>query len=371
MAFWKSRSSRSGREERTTHPFLLGASSDGRSTYAGVDVGIESAQRLSAVWACVRLLADSVSALPVDVYREGSAEPLTTPPLLRSPAAGMSLQAFLEAIMRSLLLRGNAFGLVTARSGATMLPAQVDLLHPDTVSAERSESGAIVYRVNGREFPREEIWHVRAYVMPGSLLGLAPIEYARQAIGLGLAAEQYGASFFGDSAIPSGYLTTEQAVGQTSADTIKERWNAAHGRKRDIAVLTGGLEFKAITVAPEESQFIETTRANVATIARFYGIPPEMIGGEAGGSLTYSNVEQRGLDFLTYSLGPWLVRLETALTELLPARQYVKFNSGGLLRTSLRDRYEAHKIGIDAGFLTVNEARALEDLPPLSEGTSA
>lgn len=365
MGLWKSRSSRPAREERATHPFLMGASSSGRSTYAGQDVGIESAQRLSAVWACVRLLADTVSTLPVDVYREGTAEPLPTPPLLRSPAAGMPLQAFLEATMRSLLLRGNAYGLITARSGATMLPAQVELVHPDLVSAERSESGAIGYRINGTEYAREDVWHVRAFVMPGALLGLAPIEYARQAIGLGLAAEQYGASFFGDGATPSGVLVTEQTLNGEQVDRIKERWNVIHQRKRDIAVLAGGLDFKAISIAPEESQFIETTRANVATVARFYGVPPEMIGGEAGGSLTYANVEQRALDFLAYSLTPWLVRLETALSELLPARQSVKFNPGGLLRTSLRERYEAHRIGIESGFLTVDEARALEDLPPL------
>lgn len=337
-------------------------------TWSGEAVSTDAAQRLSSVWACVRLLADTVSTLPVDVYREGSSEVLATPPLLREPAAGMPLQAFLEAAMRSLLLRGNAYGLVTARSGATMLPAQVELIHPDHVAVHRDESGRVVYRILGREYPREDVWHVRAYVMPGTLLGLSPVEYARQSIGLGLAAEKFGAQYFGDNATPAGVLISDGTGGAMTAETaatIRARWEAAHKNRRDIAVLGGGLKFQPISVAPDESQFIETTRANVATVARYYGVPPEMIGGEAGGSLTYANVEQRALDFLTYSLTPWLVRLETALSQLLPARQSVKFNPGGLLRTSLRDRYEAHKLGIEAGFLTINEARALEDLPPL------
>jgi HK97 family phage portal protein len=357
------------REQRAAPPtgaLLVNSSTGGLPTWAGTNVDTDAAQRLSAVWACVRLLADTVSTLPVDVYRDGSTEALPTPPLLRSPAAGMPLQAFLEATMRSLLLRGNAYGLVTARSGATMLPAQVELLHPDRVAVTRSETGRIGYRIGGREYPREDVWHVRAFVMPGTLLGLSPVEYARQAIGLGLAAEKFGAQFFGDNATPTGILTTEDHLSQEQATGMKERWKAIHRDRREIAVL-GNLKYTPISIAPDESQFVETVRANVATVARFYGVPPEMIGGEAGGSLTYANVEQRALDFLTYSLTPWLVRLETALTELLPARQYVKFNPGGLLRTSLRDRYEAHRIGIEAGFLTVDEARALEDLPALGD----
>jgi HK97 family phage portal protein len=132
-------------------------------------------------------------------------------------------------------------------------------------------------------------------------------------------------------------------------------------------VLDNGAKYKPITIAPEESQFLETTKANVAAVARIYGVPPEMIAGEVGNSLTYANVEQRSLDFLTYGVTPWLVRLERAISALLPRGQFVKFNAGALLRTTTKARYEAHEIGIRAGFLTVNEARALEDLPPLEE----
>jgi HK97 family phage portal protein len=130
-------------------------------------------------------------------------------------------------------------------------------------------------------------------------------------------------------------------------------------------VLGDGIKFKQVSVAPEESQFLETQRFTVQQICRLYGVPPEMIGSESGNSLTYANVEQRSLAFLTYCINPWLVRIETALTDLVPRGQFVKFNAGVLLRTDLKTRYESYEIGLRAGFLTVNETRALEDREPL------
>ncbi len=205
--------------------------------------------------------------------------------------------------------------------------------------------------------------------MPGAVLGLSPISYARQAIGLGLAVERFGASFFGDGATPSGVLTTETKLTRESADALKAQWKAAHGRRRDVAILTGDLKFQAVSVTPEESQFIESRRLTVAEVCRVFGVPPEMVAADSGGSLTYANVEQRSLDFLTYSVGPWLKRLEVALSGLLPRSQVAKFNAGALLRTTTKTRYEAHEIGLRAGFLTRDEVRALEDLPPLDDDT--
>jgi HK97 family phage portal protein len=335
-------------------------------TYAGVPVGTDQALRLSAVWACVRLLADAVSTLPLDVYRRGERDPLPElPPLLRQPAAGLSLNEWLYAVMVSLLLRGNAYGIVTGRSGSTLLPAQVDLAHPDRLGVTVTPDGRISYRLNGKELDPADVWHVRAYTFPGAVLGLSPVEYARQTIGLGLAAEKFGAQFLDNAGIPAGVPTSDQHIQQPVADNLKARWKAAHQDKRDIGVLGNGARFQPITVRPDESQFLETSKANVATIARIYGVPPEMIAAESGNSLTYANVEQRGLDFLTYAVRPWLVRLETAISTLLPSTQTVKFNPDALVRVALKDRYEAHKIGIEAGFLTKNEARELEDRPPL------
>jgi HK97 family phage portal protein len=342
--------------------------SDANMTVSGESVTPDSAMRLSAVWSCVKLLADTVSTLPVDVYRRGEREPITTPSILLEPAADQPLHEWLYGVMVSLLLRGNCYGLVTARSGATMLPAQVEVLRPDDVGVNVDEGGRVVYRFLGREIDRADMWHVRAFTMPGAVLGRSPIESAKQSIGLGLAAEKFGALFFGDGATPSGVLTTKDRLTVPQVKELAEAWKGAHNKRRTPAVLSGDLTWQAITVAPEESQFIETMKFNVAQIARIFGVPPELIGAESGQSLTYSNLESRLLHYLKLSLNPWLTRLEAALGRLLPSTMTVKFNTGGLLRADTKTRYEAHAIALKAGFLTVNEVRELEDRPPLPGG---
>jgi HK97 family phage portal protein len=337
------------------------------STYAAVPVNPTTAMQHSAVWACVNLIAGSISTLPLAAYRRGEREPLPDlPPILRTPAAGWSLPDFTYAALQSLLLRGNAYGLIVDRAGAGLLPAQVELLAPDRVTVETNSR--IIWRIDGQEVDPASIWHVKAFTAPGQVLGLSPIQHARQAIGLGLGAEKFAAKFFGESAIPSGLLTTDQHINHSDAVDLKEGWKQLHGGRRDIAVLGYGAKFQAISVSPEESQFLETTQANVRTIARYFAVQPELIGADSGGSLTYANVEQRALDFLTFGLRPWLVRLETALSALLSSTTTVKFNAAALVRTDLLTRYQAHEVGIRAGFLTVNEARDLEDRPPLPEG---
>jgi HK97 family phage portal protein len=260
-------------------------------TYAAVPVTPSTAMQHSAVWACVNLIAGSISTLPLAAYRDGDRDPLPAlPPILRAPAAGWSLPDFLYAALASLLVRGNAYGLIVDRAGAGLLPAQVELLAPERVGVTMP-NGAVEYRVDGQEVDPASIWHVRAFAAPGNVVGLSPIQHARQAVGLGLAAERYAARFFGDSAIPSGLLTTDQHIGSTDASDLKERWKAAHGGgRREIAVLGNGARFQPITIPPEEAQFLEATRANVATIARYFGVQPELIGGESGGSLTYANL---------------------------------------------------------------------------------
>jgi HK97 family phage portal protein len=338
------------------------------STYAAVPVNPTTAMQHSAVWACVNLIAGAISTLPLYAYRRGERDALPDlPPILRTPSAGWTLPEFLFALLQSLLIRGNAYGLIVDRAGAGLLPSQVELLAPERVGVT-VPNGSIEYRVDGQEVDPASIWHVRAFTTAGSVVGLAPVEHARQAIGLGLGAERYAARFFGDSAIPSGVLTSDQDIKQDRAEHLKARWREAHAGRRDIAVLGSGARFQAVTIPPEQAQFLETTRANVATIARYFNCPPELVGGESGGSLTYANVEQRALDFLTFCLRRWIVTTETALSALLSSTTTVQFNASALVRTDLLTRYQAHEVGIRAGFLTVNEARELEDRPPLPEG---
>jgi HK97 family phage portal protein len=339
---------------------------DARPVAAGVAVTTATAMQHSAVWACVNLIAGAISTLPLAAYRDGEREPLPTlPPILRQPSAGWSLPDFLFAVLQSLLVEGNAYGLIVGRAGAGLLPSQVELLaaHRVTVTIP---NGTVEYRVDGREIDPADLWHVRAFTTPGNVLGLSPIGHARQAVGLGLGAEQYAAKLFGESAIPSGVLTTDQHIRPDLARVLKEQWKVSHQGRRDIAVLGSGARFQAVTIPPEEAQFLETTRANVATIARYFGVQPELIGGESGGSLTYANVEQRALDFLQFCLRPWIVRTELALSALLSSTTAVKFNAAGLVRTDLLTRYQAHESAIRAGWKLRSEVRELEDLPPVA-----
>jgi HK97 family phage portal protein len=339
------------------------------STYAAMPVNPGTAMQHSAVWACVDLIASAISTLPLYAYRRGERDPLPDlPPILRQPSATMNLPDWLYAALQSLLLRGNCYGQIVDRAGAGLLPAQVELLNPDTVQVT-TEQGRLVIRVNGEEVDPASIWHVKAYTSAGNVVGLSPIAHARQAIGLGLAAERFAAEFFGDGAIPTGIITTDRDVHHDEARQLKERWRLLYGRdwgsRREVAVLGAAAKFQPITIPPEESQFLETTRANVATISRYFRVQPELIGGESGGSLTYANVEQRALDFLQFGLAPWLVRLETAISSLLSSTTTVKFNAGALVRTDLLTRYQAHESAIRAGWKLRSEVRELEDLPPI------
>jgi HK97 family phage portal protein len=240
-------------------------------------------------------------------------------------------------------------------------------VHPDRVAVMVNGDGTQTIRINGEPYNGADLFHVKAFPWPGSLLGLSPIAYARESIGLGLGAEKYGAKLFGDAAIPSGVLTTDQRIGDAGAADLKARWKNAHQGRREIAVLGGGAKFQPITISPDEAQFIQTQKFNVATICRFYGVPPEMMAGETAGHEAYTSPEMRGTDFLTFTLRPWLARVERAVSGLLPSTQTAKFNAGGFVRATLRDRYEAHRVAIEAGFLTRNEVRELEDRPPLPD----
>jgi HK97 family phage portal protein len=343
---------------------------EGRPTASGEPVTTDSALRLSTVWGCVRLLADSVSTLPLHVYRGDDRDPIPTPPLLQRPSADFpELADWLWAVMASLLLRGNAWGLVTDRRGAGLLPSQVDLIHPDRVAVTTNGDGLRVIRMGGVEVNPADVFHVKAFPWPGQLEGLSPIAYARETIGLGLGAERYGARFFAGADMPIGFLETEQDVDQAVADKLRARWKQL-GRggwdgKRDIAVLGNGARFRPLSIQPEEAQFIQAQKFNVSTICRFFGIPPEMQGGESAGHEAYTSPEMRSTDLLLWTLRPWLYRVERAVSGLLPSTQKARFNPGGLVRATLLDRYTAHKLGIEAGWLLRSEVRELEDRPPV------
>jgi HK97 family phage portal protein len=357
----------------TLGAYLDNAGVSRRSATGSTVVGVDTALRLGAVWSCVNLIADVVAGLPVDAFRRGQdgnrLEVLPTPILLVDPSSDVLAVDWRRNVLVSQLLNGNAFGLVTSidRLG---FPTTIDLISPGAVRVQKM-NGRYEWKVGNTDhdlWPLGDLWHLPAYTVPGQALGLSPITYAAETIGVGLAAQRFGSSWFAGGGHPTGLLSSDQEIGQDVAVIIKQRFLEATSTSGEPAVLGKGLEYESIQVAPEESQFLETMKANVADVARYYNVPPEIIGGEAGGSLTYANVEQRGLDLLTYGLSRWVNKLEAGLSRLLPRGQYAKLNTDALVRVDLLSRYKAHDAAIRAGWKSRDEVRAIEDLPPIADG---
>lgn len=350
---------------------------------SGAFVNERSAMRTSAVWACTSLISNTIATLPYGVFhsedRNGTSVriPDPTPQVLADPHPEMDPVDWWTRILMSLLLRGNAFGYITAttRDG---WPTEIIPLHPDLCRPMRNPTtGAIEYHVaTGKTelaWPRGPIWHVRGLTLPGWIQGLSPIGCARQGIGLALSAEEFGARFFGDSAQPSGALSVKDDIPDTPAGNLKakriiKRWRATHGRRRLPALLTNGATWQALTINPNEAQFLETRQFQLSDIARFYLVPPHMIGDVDRSTSWGTGIEQQGIGFVTYTCGTWLVRLEQAVRRILPDPQYMRFNVNGLQRGDYKTRHEGYALARMWGLKTANQIATLEDEPPIEGG---
>lgn len=271
------------------------------------------------------------------------------------------------------MLRGNTYGEIVDRDPRGF-PTQILLQHPDAIDPFRDRaSGAVRYALaDGRRLDRSDIWHVKGMTIPGavwSLKGLSPIEYAANTIGTALGAEEFGANIFREGGLPSGILSTAEALDDDEAKDMQERFLKAHGeRQRKPAVLSGGLQWQTISIAPNEAQFLETVAAKREEIAGFYRVPPHMVGMVTKSTSWGTGIEEQMLGFVTFTMGIWLKRFEAALSALLPAPQYVKFNLAALLRGRLREQLESFKIEREIGTANIDEIRALLERPPLPEG---
>lgn len=340
------------------------------SNYARVDLSrTESSLQKVAVWSCVNLVSTIAETMPLD-YFPRARDPQPVPSWLADLGGdGHGLPDWLYQYTYSMMLRGNAYGHVGARDSRRGTPTQIVLQHPDLVHLLPDQDGAPHWWMNGQQVDADKVWHRRVHPAPGQVLGLSPIALQATTIATGIAALQFGYQWFKEGGHPSGVLTTDNELDRKQAQTAKDRFMAAiHGR-REPAVLGGGWKYQQIQIAPNESQFLETNQFTSAECCRIFGPGfAEIFGYETGGSLTYSNIEQRSLDLLTYAVDPWLVRIERALSGLLPRPQTVRFNRAALVRTDLLTRFKAHAIALQNQFETVNEVRELEDQGPVEWG---
>ena len=340
-------------------------------TYAKVDLSrAEASLQKVAVWACVNLVATMAEVMPLDYYprpREKAPMPAWLNDL---SGEGYGTADWLYQYIYSAMLRGNVYGTVADIDRSRGTPTQILLQHPDLVRPDpvRSEGGQR-WRVNGIEVDAGKMWHRRVHPATGQLLGLSPIAMHATTIGTGIAALRFGAQWFEEGAHPSGVLTTDGSLNQAQATTAKQRFMAAiHGRREPV-VLGGGWKYQQIQISPNESQFLETNNYTAAECCRIFGPGfAEIYGYETGGSLTYSNIEQRSLDLLTYAVDPWLVRIERALSGLLPPGAEVLYNRAALVRTDLLTRYRANAIALRNRWKVVNEVRDGEGMLPVDWG---
>lgn len=337
----------------------------------GSGVTADTALALAPVFAAVRLLADSVASLPLQAYRATGDERVKVPlpQLFRQPSAHGTLYDWLHSCMTSLLLHGNAYGLITGFDGYGY-PTGIEWLNPGCVRLDES-TGTLRYFYEGREVSAERIFHVRGFTLPGCCEGLSPVRQFATLIGSGIAADRYSSDWFENGGIPPGkFKNSEQKVDPKSADEITARLvNKIRGRKP--LVYGKDWDYEPISIPPRDIAFIETMQLKATQVASIYGIPPERIGGSRGDSMTYSTDEMDDIAFTNRALRPWLERLEAAFFAIVPASVFVKFNIDAHLRVDTLTRYQVFRIAREIGLRSVNELRALEDLDPIEGGDDA
>lgn len=342
-------------------------------SFAAVNLSTtESALQQVAIWAAQDLIASVAAQLPIDTYRkqaDGTNRNIPNPRIIDDPdGMGHGSQDWVYQYLGSKLSRGNTYGKQAYDDNG--FPSQVVLYDPDEVSGWRDKNtGAVRWRVCGVDLPAgTPMWHRRSYPRAGHLLGLSPIKVHATTIRLGISSSRFGAQFFTDSAIPSALLTnSEVEIDGTVAAEVKSRWMAAIYGTREPAVFGKGWEYKQLSLAPEESQFLETNKYSQAQCARIYGPNvAEILGYETGGSMTYANVVDRSIDFLKFTLNRHLRDVETTMSLWLPRGQFVKLNRAALLETDLLSRFKAYQIAIGSHFMAPSEPRGFEDWAPLT-----
>ncbi|WP_035287993.1 phage portal protein [Clostridium sp. KNHs214] len=351
-------------------------------TTSGKVVNERTAMQTTAVYACVRILAEAVASLPLHTYRytKDGKEKVINHSLYYllhdEPNPEMTSFVFRETLMSHLLLWGNAYAQII-RDGRGQVIGLYPLL-PNKMSVDRTSSGEIyyIYTKDAGENPnmqgysqvylrKEEVLHIPGLGFDG-LIGYSPIAMAKNAIGMAIATEEYGATFFSNGANPGGVLEHPGIV--KDPKRVRDSWNAVYqgsGNAHRIAVLEEGMKFNSIGIPPEQAQFLETRKFQINEIARIFRIPPHMIGDLEKSS--FSNIEQQSLEFVKYTLDPWVIRWEQAIQKALlsPTEKkeyFIKFNVDGLLRGDYASRMNGYAVGRQNGWLSANDVRELENL---------
>ena len=335
------------------------------TVYAGTFVDEQTTLSIPGLWRGVTLISDTIGALPIHAYRgDQRIEPM--PPILERPYPNETRIETMSAIAASLVIHGNYIA-VLGDIGANGYPESLYPVSASRVHVDRIE-GRLSYKINDDLFDGERVMHIKNFAMPGQIVGVGIVAAQRQGIGSALAMQEYAAKYFDGGAQPTGILYSDNAdLSQDEADMLKAVWMRHYGgTSREPAVLNASTKFEQLSDNAKDSQLVESREFSLTEIANMLGLPGYYLGAP-NSSRTYSNVEQEQLQFLR-GITPLLTRIESAFTDLLPRGQYAKFNTDALLRSDTLTRYQAHKIALESGFLTVDEVRSdFENRPPIGE----
>ena len=334
--------------------------------------GQEQALSLIPVYAAVRLLADAVASLPLQTFigqpDTGTAKRFNAGLFGTCPSTTGTIYDWLFTAMTSLLLHGNAWGLITQRDGMGF-PSGIEWLPPQRVVViddQQQPWNPLRARIYfyGRLMDRADLVHIKAFPVAGRTKGMSPLQLFSTTISGGRGIAEYGKTWFDSGGFPPGtFSNSELEVDAHQSEEIRRRLVNSI-RRREPLVYGRDWTYHPVTVPPNEAQFVEASQLNATQIAAIYGVPPERIGGTKGDSMTYANAEASAIAFVTDCVRPWLVRLENAFFDLIPAGRFVRFNSNAMIKTDIKTRYEVHQIARAMGLMTVNEMRAIEDVTP-------
>lgn len=328
---------------------------------------LEGNLALVPVFAATRLIAESVASLPLQAYRRTAdgREPIPLPKILAAPSAYGTRMEWVQRALMSLLLRGNAYGLKTGYDRATAGYGAIEWLNPDKVNLAPDQR---TWTYDGREVPDGQMFHIPGLVLPGSRLGVSPMKSARLAVEAGISAQRFTRDWYENRAVPGiNFKNVDKTLAPEVAAQVKDRMKETI-RAGEPFVTGKDWELDVLKLSADDAGFVQAARLTATQIATIYGVPPEMVGGETGASMTYQTTEQQQIQFLTHTLRPWVTRLEAAFSDLLPAPRYVRFNVDALIRVDTKTRWEVYEIARDIGAKNIDEIRALEDEGPLPDG---
>lgn len=346
---------------------------------AGVTVTQDTAAQSLAVYGSVSLICNTIATLPVDVYRNTGQMPVevSAPPWLVQPNVEWDLMSWVSEFVRCLLLDGNAYVVPVRNSVGTVV--EVWLLQPRDVQVTRPRPGGPrLYTVAGEPWSGEIVHVTGPWRDSTGLKGLSPIDAARTSIGISMASAEHGSRLFSQGVTMSGVIETPGELSTKAARVIRDTFARDHAglaKAHLPGVLTGGAAWKSLSMTNEQAQFLETRKYSAGEIAgQLFHVDPTELGIPVEGtSMTYQNLESRGVRLARTTCLPWLARLEQVFTALLPRPQYAKFNIDALLRADLSARYNAYSLALsgDRPWMTVDEVRELEDLPPMPAADQA